>query len=125
MFPRRIVLIAAILGFTGVAFGAFGAHALKSTLEDNDRVDTYETASDYHLIHAVALLGVAWVAAQYGGVWATRAAWLMLAGTVVFSGSLYLLAITDAGFLGAVAPLGGLMLLVGWACVGLAVRDSA
>ena len=117
---RQFILIAAVLGFTGVALGAFGAHGLQSTLEANDRVGTFETAARYHLFHALALLAVAWLTTHTSGDWPRRARLPLTAGTLVFSGSLYLLAIFDWGFMGAVAPVGGVLLLAGWACIGMA-----
>ncbi len=117
---RTLILIAAALGFTGVAFGAFGAHGLASTLEANGRADTFDTASQYHLAHALAILGAALLAdrGRSGAIWARRAGWVLLAGTLIFSGSLYLLAILDTGIFGAIAPIGGVLLLVGWGCLG-------
>ena len=125
MTTRTLVLIAAVLGFTGVALGAFGAHGLESTLEANDRTGTYQTASEYHVYHALALLGVAWLTdrtgtGSAGRRWAARAGMALTAGVVIFSGSLYVLAIADLGFMGAVAPIGGALLLAGWAALGYA-----
>lgn len=95
----------------GVALGAFGAHGLKAVwLARSEGLDTWRTAVLYHLIHAVVMLVLA---AQ--GTRANRMAWgLMLAGTLAFSGSLYLLATTGWKALGPVAPLGGVLLLAGW-----------
>jgi uncharacterized membrane protein YgdD (TMEM256/DUF423 family) len=120
--PRTFLLFAAILGFLGVALGAFGAHALESRLEANSRTDTYETANRYHLLHAVALLGVALVATQVvpSSAWVNWAGNLLFIGTLIFSGSLYLLAIFDIRWMGAIAPIGGVLLLAGWLCLGVA-----
>jgi len=117
---RQFVLIAAILGFLGVAIGAFGAHGLESTLEENGRVDTFETASRYHMYHAIALLGVAWLASWQPSRWVRWGGILITVGTVIFSGSLYILAVADLGFMGAIAPIGGAALLAGWGCIGYA-----
>ncbi len=117
---RLFIIIAAALGFTGVALGAFGAHGLQATLEANERVNTFETAARYHMVHALAIMAVAWLTTQTGGDWPRRAGLLLTAGTLVFSGSLYLLAIFDWGFMGAVAPVGGVLLVAGWACIGVA-----
>jgi uncharacterized membrane protein YgdD (TMEM256/DUF423 family) len=101
--------IAAVLCFVGVALGAFGAHALKTTLEANGHVDVWNTAVLYHLVHAVALVALS----LHGG--ASRAAMvLLLSGVLIFSGSLYVLAITNVRVLGAITPLGGLCFLAGW-----------
>lgn len=102
--------IAAALCFLAVALGAFGAHALKATLEANGTVDAWNKAVLYHLAHAVALLALALQGAQNRG-----ACYLLVAGVAIFSGSLYLLAITNARWLGAVTPIGGLCFLAGWA----------
>lgn len=117
---RQWIMVAAGLGFLGVALGAFGAHGLQATLEANDRVGTFETASRYHMFHALALLAVAWLSTHTPTNWPRRAGLLLTAGTLIFSGSLYLLAVFDWGFMGAVAPVGGGLLLAGWTCVGLA-----
>lgn len=123
---RRLVLIASVLGFLGVALGAFGAHGLESTLEANGRMDTFGTASEYHMLHALALLAAAWLAAREGApaIWARRAGLAFLLGTLLFSGSLYLLAILDVGIFGAIAPIGGTLLLIGWGCTGMAAWHS-
>ncbi len=118
--PRTFILLAAIFGFLGVALGAFGVHALRPTLEASGRVDTYETAVQYQLYHALALLGAAWAAERWPGRLTRAAGWLFVLGIVLFSGSLYILAIGTVRFMGAVAPLGGAAFLAGWACLGLA-----
>ena len=102
--------IAAALCFLAVALGAFGAHSLKPTLELRGMLDVWNKAVLYHFIHAIALL----VLALYGTV--NRGAWcLLLAGIFLFSGSLYLLALTNLRWLGAITPFGGLCFLAGWA----------
>jgi uncharacterized membrane protein YgdD (TMEM256/DUF423 family) len=107
--------IAAVVGFLGVALGAFGAHMLHDLLVKNNALDIWKTASTYHLVHAVVLL---FVANQRP---LPRAAWIFfLAGVVIFSGSLYLLAVTNLRWLGAVTPLGGFSFLAGW--LWLAIR---
>lgn len=117
---RSFVALAAILAFIGVGIGAFGAHALAATLTANGRADTFETGVQYHLIHALAIFGVAWAVEEWPGRLTRAAGWLFAVGIIVFSGSLYLLAITNTGILGAITPLGGLAFLAGWACLGLA-----
>lgn len=101
-------MAAGLLGFTGVGLGAFGAHALKDTLATNGMTSAWQTAVLYHLIHAVALL------AFPGGKWAGRC-WI--AGIVLFSGSLYALALGGPKLLGPITPLGGVAFLAGWALV--------
>lgn len=99
--------VAAILGFTGVALGAFGAHGLKAVLAANGSAAIWQTAVLYHLVHAVASL---WAAERKPAV-----AWIWTAGVVLFSGSLYLLALTNIRWLGFLTPLGGILFLIGWA----------
>lgn len=101
--------VAALIGLFGVGLGAFGAHALEGLLERQGRVDTWETAVLYHLVHAAAMLALALRTPP-----AKTAFTLFLAGVIVFSGSLYLLSVTGAGWLGAITPLGGLAFLAGW-----------
>ena len=102
--------VAALLCFLAVALGAFGAHALKSTLEARGRLDVWNKAVLYHFIHAIALL----VLALFGTI--NRSAWwLLFAGIFLFSGSLYLMALTNLRWLGLVTPVGGLCFLAGWA----------
>ncbi len=97
---------AAVFGFLGVALGAFGAHGLKTVLAANDTTAIWQTAVLYHLVHAVASL---WAAGRNPIV-----VWIWLAGVVIFSGSLYILAVTNIKWLGAITPLGGLLFLAGW-----------
>ncbi len=106
--------VAAALCFVAVALGAFGAHALKGTLTANAMSDVWNKAVLYHFIHALALLILAALPGTSRAV-----AVLLLAGIVLFSGSLYLLALTNIRWLGAITPLGGLCFLAGW--VGLMV----
>ena len=101
--------VAASAGFLAVALGAFGAHGLKNVLAQNGTAAIWETAVVYHFIHAVMLFVLAGRKPVAAGPW-----WCFLAGIVVFSGSLYLLAATNARWLGAVTPLGGVCFLAGW-----------
>jgi len=102
--------IAAAAGFLAVTFGAFGAHGLKALLAQNGTAAIWEKAVFYHFIHAVMLLVIAGRKPFATGVW-----WSFLAGIVIFSGSLYLLAVTNVKWFGAVTPIGGVSFLVGWA----------
>ena len=112
--------ITAILGVLAVALGAFGAHGLEDTLMAHDRMDTWKTASFYHLVHVVVLLVLVSLK-----VWRPFAWLFFAAGIVVFSGSLYLLCLTQAGWLGAVTPLGGLGLIGGWLCLAFPGRSRS
>lgn len=122
---RKFVMVAALLGFFGVALGAFGAHALESTLESNGRTDTFHTATQYHLIHAIALFCVAWLVEEYPNKLVDWAGYLFIGGIIFFSGSLYVLAIFDLGIMGAVTPIGGTAFLAGWFCIGLTAWQSS
>jgi len=104
------IRIAAALCFLGVALGAFGAHALKSTIESHGMLDVWNKAVFYHFVHAVALFALALYSAANRGTW-----WLLFAGIFLFSGSLYVMALTNVRWLGAITPLGGLCFLAGWA----------
>jgi uncharacterized membrane protein YgdD (TMEM256/DUF423 family) len=117
---RNLVITAAVLGFLGVGLGAFGAHGLQALLDANGRASTFETATQYHMYHALALLAVAWLHTQQPSRWTRWAGIFMIAGVLLFAGSLYILAIFNLGFMGAVAPLGGTSLLIGWVCLGIA-----
>ena len=112
------LLAAGILGLTGVAIGAFGAHALKATLIERGMMQAWETGSRYHLFHAVALIGVAaWVRVAAGNTGARLMFWaarLWCVGIVLFSGSLYWLALGGPRWLGPVTPFGGVALMAGW-----------
>jgi uncharacterized membrane protein YgdD (TMEM256/DUF423 family) len=122
---RTAAFASGIFGFTGGLLGAFGAHALKASLAARGTHDVWETAVFYQLIHAAALLGIAaWQgrviesARRTGRDWLNRAALCWSLGILLFSGSLYALALGGpSGILGPVTPLGGLAFLCGWACL--------
>ncbi|MEC8103700.1 MAG: DUF423 domain-containing protein [Pseudomonadota bacterium] len=119
MKAKTCLNIAAIGGFTGVAFGAFGAHGLKGVI-DPELFAAFETGVLYHLVHAVVLLALsAWLFVRPAS-WIRRSAYLMTLGTVLFSGSLYALAISGERSLGIITPFGGMCWLIGWAFLILA-----
>jgi len=113
MSARVFALAGALLAFAAVAAGAFGAHALKSRLAA-DALAVFETAVRYHLVHALALFVVAWASTQWPGRATQTSGWLFIAGIVLFSGSLYLLALTGQRGFGVITPVGGICLLAGW-----------
>lgn len=114
-------VIGAVLAFLGVAAGAFGAHGLTQALPP-DRLAVFETGARYHIVHALALLFVAWATTLDGGQTSARLAGILfVAGTVVFSGSLYLLAVTGVRWLGAITPIGGVCFLGGWLALAWAL----
>jgi uncharacterized membrane protein YgdD (TMEM256/DUF423 family) len=116
---KTFLLVGALAGFTGVALGAFGAHALRGRLSPEMLV-VFETGVRYQMYHAFAILIVGLVLGRMGGWMISTAGWLFTAGIVLFSGSLYLLAFTGVTVLGAITPIGGLAFLLGWACLAVA-----
>jgi len=121
---RLLAGIGAISGLLAVAAGAFGAHALRARLGP-DLLATFETGARYQMYHALALLAAAWLSTRSPAPQAVWAGWLFVVGTVVFSGSLYALALTGHRWLGAVTPIGGLAFLAGWACLAWAALARA
>jgi len=119
MQARRCLRIAAIAGFSGVAFGAFGAHGLKGVIAP-ELMAAYQTAVLYHLVHAVVLLALSsWLFVRPAS-WIRRSAWMMTIGLLLFSGSLYAMALTGEKALGIITPFGGVSWLVGWSFLLLA-----
>jgi uncharacterized membrane protein YgdD (TMEM256/DUF423 family) len=119
----RYVRIACVLGGLAVIAGAFGAHGLKSRI-DADHLGYWQTAVQYHFYHALALLAFASGArpvARRASMWACRA-WM--AGIAIFSGTLYMMAVTDQRWLGAITPFGGLALIAGWGLAAISVSTT-
>lgn len=114
------ITIGSALGFLAVLLGAFGAHALKARLSV-EMLAIWKTASEYHFYHALALLLVGSIARQGRVPGLDAAALCFLGGVLVFCGSLYLLALTQARWLGAITPIGGLLFLAGWVTLAWAV----
>lgn len=118
---RSLLALAAACGFTAVALGAFGAHALRQrfegTLDGARRLDWWHTAASYHLAHALALAIAALVVPRVSSSAAMIAGWAFFVGIVLFSGSLYAMSLSGVRALGAVTPFGGLAFLVGWAAL--------
>jgi len=107
--PILLLRLAAALCFAAVVLGAFGAHALKDTLHSHDMADVWNKAVLYHFIHAIALFVLALFGTSNRGAW-----WLLFAGIFLFSGSLYVMALSNLRWLGAITPFGGLCFLAGW-----------
>lgn len=110
---RLFFTLGALLAGLGVAAGAFGAHGLRDRLSA-EMLTIFETGVRYHLIHALALLATAWAATRWESGLIAGAGWLFVVGIVVFSGSLYLLSLTEMRWLGAITPIGGVAFIVGW-----------
>lgn len=118
---RYFIPLAALSAFVSVAAGAFGAHSLSGVLSP-DRLEVFETAARYQMYHALALLLVGWLAAQTPSRILQAAGWLFVLGTLLFSGSLYLLTLSGVRWLGAITPLGGLAFLGGWLALAWGCR---
>lgn len=114
MTPKILIAVGAVLAGIGVAAGAFGAHGLSDVLSPA-RLSVYETAVRYHLIHALALVVTGVLATSVPSVQVAGSGYLFLSGILLFSGSLYLLVLTDTPWLGAVTPVGGAAWIAGWA----------
>jgi uncharacterized membrane protein YgdD (TMEM256/DUF423 family) len=115
----------AVLGFLAVVMGAFGAHGLRDRLAELGQTANFQTAAQYQMYHALALLGLGLLAGPFRlGMAGKVAGWSLLFGVVVFSGSLYVLALTGAKWLGAITPFGGVALLVGWLALAVAAWHS-
>lgn len=115
MNAKRILQLAGLSGAIAVGLGAFGAHGLEALLIQNGRLDTFQTAVNYHFYHTLALLGIGILAAlkpNWNGISFT--AWCLVLGIIIFSGSLYALSLSGITWLGAITPLGGLAFIIGW-----------
>lgn len=117
MSQRLALILAAVMGLTAVAAGAFGAHALEGRIA-SDLAAVFEVAARYHMVHALALLAAAVVLPRLGGAGAA-AGWCFVIGTLIFSGTLYGVALTGQRWLGAITPIGGVILMIGWALLGI------
>jgi uncharacterized membrane protein YgdD (TMEM256/DUF423 family) len=116
---RVFFTLGALSALLAVAAGAFGAHALRSRMVP-DMLSVFEVGARYHMYHALALLAVGWAVGRWPGGAAVMAGWLFVAGTIVFSGSLYVLSLTGQRWVGAITPLGGLAFIVGWGALAWA-----
>ena len=117
---RLLLTAGAVLGGLAVAAGAFGAHGLKAFLDAHGQAANWETASRYALFHALATVVVGTLAALRPAPGLTAAGWCFLGGTAIFSGCLFALAISGVKLLGAIVPIGGVLLIVGWGLLAYA-----
>ena len=120
---RLFFAIGSLSAFVGVALGAFAAHALKSRL-NAELLATFEVGVRYQMYHAFALLAVGWACTRWPGAVLNTSGWLFVAGTLIFSGSLYALSLSEMRWLGAITPVGGIALLAGWLCLAWAAWKS-
>ncbi|MCM2333856.1 MAG: DUF423 domain-containing protein [Anaeromyxobacteraceae bacterium] len=116
---RTFFALGAISAALAVLFGSFGAHALRGRLSP-EQLAVFETGVRYQLAHALGLLAAAWAVERFGGDAARWGGWLLLTGSVLFSGSLYALTLTGVRWLGLVTPFGGVAFVVGWALLAMA-----
>jgi uncharacterized membrane protein YgdD (TMEM256/DUF423 family) len=116
---RIFFILGSLSGLVAVALGAFGAHTLRDRLS-TDLLSIFETGVRYQMYHALALLLTAWAITRWSGSFSVAAGWLFVAGSVIFSGSLYALSLSGVRWLGAITPLGGVAFIVGWLCLALA-----
>ncbi len=110
---RLFFLVGSISALIAVVLGAFGAHGLKGRLT-TEMLNAFEVGVRYQIYHALALLAVAWAFSRWPRAEVTAAGWLFVAGTIIFSGSLYLLSLTGVRWIGAITPIGGVAFLLGW-----------
>lgn len=120
---RLFFRLGSVSGLIAVAAGAFGAHALRARLS-SEYLAVFETAARYHMYHALGLLAAAWAVTRWPGPLVQWAGWLFVIGTVLFSGSLYALALSGTEWLGAITPFGGVAFLAGWLCLALSARTG-
>jgi uncharacterized membrane protein YgdD (TMEM256/DUF423 family) len=120
MMEKTFVILGALSAFIGVAAGAFGAHGLKPVL-GADMLAVFDVGVRYQLVHALALVAVAWVQSRWPSTLITASGWLFVIGTILFSGSLYALSVSGMRGLGLITPFGGVAFLVGWACMAWGV----
>lgn len=119
--PKLLFIFSSISGIIAVSLGAFGAHALKTKLEADGTLATFQTAVQYQFYHTLALLAIGILMTRYPNQWLTYSGYSMMIGTIIFSGSLYVLCFTGQKWLGAITPVGGLGFMVGWAFLFLSV----
>ena len=120
----NFLTMGAVSGALGVAAGAFGAHALRARVEPR-MLEVFETGARYQMYHALALIAVGLVAARAASNLTTAAGWLFVAGTVLFSGSLYAMTLTGVRALGAITPIGGTLLIAGWVMLIFSKEQSS
>jgi len=121
---KSLLLAGSVFGLLTVVIGAFGAHALQATLLANGRVDTFETAVQYQGIHALALLIIGLLSEKIDSSKIVYAGFTMVIGILIFSGSLYTLSLTNMTFLGAITPIGGLFMILGWILLIIGISKS-
>lgn len=120
---KKFFIWGSILMALGVMLGAFGAHSLEETLIANGRVDTFDTAVQYHFIHALALLIIGTIS-KFLEKDLNAVFYLMISGVTIFSGSLYILSITNITWLGAITPIGGVLFIISWIMLAISISKK-
>ena len=123
MMDRALFAIGCVSALLAVGLGAFAAHGLKTRLAP-DMLAVFEVGVRYHMYHALALVAAAWACSRWPGVAGVAAGWLFVAGTLLFSGSLYALSLSGVRWLGAITPIGGLAFIAGWGCLAWAAISA-
>ncbi|NKB68560.1 MAG: DUF423 domain-containing protein [Candidatus Latescibacteria bacterium] len=123
MKDRLFLVLGSLSAGLAVVIGAFGGHILKQRLSP-EMWTVFEVGARYHFFHALGLLAVAWANGRWPCKWTAAAGWCLVAGTALFSGSLYLLAMTGQSWLGAITPVGGAVFIIGWLCLAMGVRQQ-
>lgn len=113
-----------ILGALGVVLGAFGAHAFKPMLTESNQLGNYETAVKYQFVHALGLILIGILTKEFSAKTTLYSGYCMLAGTIIFSGALYIICFTGIKAFGAVAPIGGTLMIIGWALLFWSIYKS-
>lgn len=121
---KNLLISGSIFAIIAVILGAFGAHGLEDILASNNREDVYETAVRYNFYHAFALLICGILSKDYSKKYISLSGKFFMAGIIIFSGSLYILAITNISWLGMITPFGGLAFIIGWALMILGIKKS-
>jgi len=121
---KLILLAASVFGALSVMIGAFGAHALRATLEAQGRLETFETAVKYQFYHTLALLAIGLLMYKISDKFLGYAGYSMIGGIIIFSGSLYILCLSGIRWMGAITPIGGVLMILGWVLLFWAVARS-
>ena len=121
---KLVLLVSAASGAISIGLGAFGAHALKGRLENYGNLPTFQTAVQYQFYHTITLLLIGLLMMKIPNQWLSTSSYFMMGGILLFSGSLYTLSIFNIKWLGAITPIGGLGLILGWACLFIGVWQA-
>jgi uncharacterized membrane protein YgdD (TMEM256/DUF423 family) len=124
MKSHEVIRTASVFGLLAIVIGTFGAHSLENILVENNRVETFETALQYHFYHTLALLFISVLFQYKSNSYLKWVVYLFVIGIVIFSGSLYVLALTNITLLGAITPFGGLSFIAGWIVLFLSAKEK-